>query len=85
MFDVVSQQYIAPHFEASTNEAIRNFDSEIKLASMRKESLLCTNAKDFDLYYIGDFDNESGLLCPICPPELIYRGSEVICEINTTI
>ena len=36
------------------------------------------SAGDFDLYCIGDFDTESGVISPLAFPSIVARGTEAM-------
>lgn len=65
--------FIQPTFELSDNVAIRNFSFAIN----KKDTLLYANPKHFDLYCIGEFDTETGILKKK-DPELIVTGLSVL-------
>lgn len=53
--------------------AVRDF----KFWMNGEESIQKFNPGDFDFYYVGDFDSDTGELLP-SKPKLIIHGSEVI-------
>lgn len=53
--------------EHSYDTAIRNFSYALN----SKDSLLYTNAADFDLWQVGEFDSDTGTIVPTIPMKLI--------------
>lgn len=72
MRDSVSGLYNTPTFENSKQVAYRNFKFAVN-----KNDFLQFNAKDVDLFYLGDFDNETGEFSPVTP-EKITDGVAVL-------
>lgn len=64
--------FMTPTFELNDSVAIRNF----KFA-LNKNDLLYANATHFDLYYLGEYDTESGHLKSY-EPQLICTGVSCI-------
>lgn len=54
--------------------AIRN----LKHAMENPESLFVTHAADFDLYKLGEFDSEAGVIVPCSPPLLIASAASLL-------
>lgn len=68
--------WLTPTTDQNDASAARNF-----VHAMRNQnSLLYTHPKDFDLFHIGTFDTESGVLRGFDVPELVIDG--VSCEIK---
>lgn len=55
--------FLTPTFEITDAVAKRNF----AFAIQKKDNLLYTNAKDYDLVRIGEFDSDTGELIPTLP------------------
>ena len=64
--------YLTPTFEQNDNIAIRNF----KFAINRPDTIIYANPKHFDLYKIGTFDTDTGII-EKCDPELLCNGLSV--------
>ncbi len=62
--------YLQPTFEQSDDIAIRNFSFAIN----KKDTLLFAAAKHFDLYKLGTFDTETGIIEKLDNPQLIIEG-----------
>ena len=43
--------------------AIRNFEHAVR----QQDSILASHPNDFALFKVGEFDNESGHVCPLIP------------------
>lgn len=68
--DVFSQ----PFFVASTGQAIRSFGDAVN--GDAKDSAVCQHPEDFDLYFLGLFNDEDGSF--ICePPKQIAIGKDM--------
>ena len=63
IFDSKAQVYNPPFFNLTHGEAERNFS---QLVSDPKSTLFLY-PKDFDLYYLGEYDDNTGKFNP-CPP-----------------
>lgn len=64
--------FLTPVPEQSDAVALRNFSH----AFASRDSVMHFRPEDFDLYKIGFYDTESGLLSS-CPPTMICAGSSV--------
>lgn len=62
VYDVKSKIYAAPMFCENEDIAIRNC-----VAAMGPGSLLTLFPQDFELYYIGDYDQSTGEFFPTSP------------------
>lgn len=65
--------FLTPTFDLNDQVAKRNFAYAIK----QKNSLLYSNAQDYDLYKIGEFDQDSGVISPLDHHQLICTGLSV--------
>lgn len=64
--------FMAPQLDINHKSAVRNFD--LTLATVSGDSIMGYAPEDFDLYFIGSFDTESGIVSPLSVPELISSG-----------
>jgi hypothetical protein len=73
--DLAAELYARPMFFQHENLAARSFNNEIN----RKDDAnpLYTNPTDFELYYLGTFDEETGEFKLESPPTRMLRGSEL--------
>lgn len=65
--------YGQPIFVQALGQAMRSFSDEIN----SKESTLNKHPDDYDLYHIGDYDQDTGLITPK-QPEMIAVGKNLI-------
>lgn len=64
--------FLNPTFEISDVVAKRNFT----FAMAKKDTLLYSNAQDYDLCRIGEFDSDTGELIPTLP-DIVCTGLSV--------
>ena len=62
--------YLQPTFEQSDEIAVRNFSFAIN----NKGTLLYAAAKHFDLYKLGTYDTDTGIIDKLDNPLLIIEG-----------
>lgn len=67
--------FLSPTFELNENIAIRNFSYAIN----KKDSLYYANPAHFDLYHIGEFDTDTGVL-EKTEPTIVVTGVSVLQE-----
>lgn len=67
--------FLKPELDINHQAAIRNF--KLGLATAHGESILGFAPEDFDLYYIGTFDTDSGIISPLTVPELVSSGGSL--------
>lgn len=70
----VKTGFMTPTIDLNDQAAARNFASAV----MQSQGVLFTHHEDFRLYRIGTFDQETGLLDPIVPIQLISDGASVL-------
>lgn len=68
--------FTPPVTDQSDQSAIRGFAFAIN----NPENIMNFAPKDFDLYKVGEFDSEKGVLIPLKLPELIYSGTSAVAE-----
>lgn len=68
--------WLTPTVDQNDASATRNFVHAMK----NQNSILYTHSKDFDLYNIGEFDTETGILSGYAVPELVFEGAS--CEVE---
>lgn len=69
----VKAGYLAPSLDINDQTAARGF----KYAFSKPDTLQFSNVQDYDLFRIGTFDNETGVMCP-CDKELIFEGASLL-------
>lgn len=70
----VRSGFLTPTVEQNDYIAARNFANAI----MESKGVLFTHASDFQLFRIGEFDSDKGVLIPAQLHELISDGAEVL-------
>lgn len=73
--DVKSNSFLSPSVGTNDFVMARSFAESIK---SRRDPIMSFSPKDFDLYRIGSFDMDKGLMIPLSPIELVVNGSEVL-------
>lgn len=68
----VKHCFLTPTFDYNDQTAIRNF----RHAIVATDSIFNSSPEDFDLFKIGTFDNEKGILTPLPLSELICEGCD---------
>lgn len=75
IYDNVRETYNLPFFETTEKSAIRGF--EIALKNISKD-MGDVYAKDYDLYFIGEFDALSGQLSTFESKSVVVRGEDYV-------
>lgn len=73
--DRAADAYGRPMFVPSTGVAIRSFSDEINRNNA--DNQLYNHPDDFDLYELGEFDDNSGLFVLHEQPKLLSLGKQV--------
>lgn len=71
--DNVADGFLTPMIDQNDNVAIRNFEH----ACMNNNSLFFTHSKDYDLYKIGEFDSDIGVIKAFGIPKHVFSGSQI--------
>lgn len=66
--------FMSPAIDASDASAIRNFARAVN----QPDTLFDFASSDFDLYKIGEYDDQSGALKPIQPVQFIASGASLV-------
>jgi len=77
--DRAAQCFSRPVFTQTEGTAIRSFTDEVNRSGADNE--LNKHPEDFDLYFVGVFDDEVGAFICEPQPRLLIKGSQVI-EVN---
>lgn len=72
--DKVAEIHNTPFFQISHAVALRAFRESC--LDDRDGNLLNSNPQDFELYYIGTYDDETGLVTSLNTPELLASGEK---------
>lgn len=75
IYDRVALSYGPPLTYVNDGEAIRDMHS---IVSNPSSGLYHNYPSDYDVYYIGNYDNESGMLTPSVPPQLVVKGGTLL-------
>lgn len=75
IYDNVSLSYGPPSIEVSDAAASRMHRTVI---NNPQAGLLYRFPSDYDLYYLGTYDNDTGYVVPQVPPQLVVKGGAVI-------
>ena len=70
----LKSEFMAPTYSTNDAVAMRNFESSIE----QSHDVLFTHRNDFQLFRIGSFDTEKGILIPEDLPVLICEGKDVV-------
>lgn len=70
-------RFLCPFFAVSAAAAIRNVEHDVQTSG----SLISSHTSDFDLYHIGGFDDESGIIQAFSTPEFLVSGSSIIASL----
>jgi len=73
--DRAADAYGRPMFVPSTGIAIRSFSDEINRAD--QDNQMYNHSDDFDLYELGEFDDNTGLFSLHEQPKLLTLGKQV--------
>lgn len=72
IFDSKAQIYHAPFYKSTHGEAERDFQS----VSRDPQSTISQYPEDFDLFYIGEFDDETGKVSPLSAIQHIIKANQ---------
>lgn len=64
--------FVSPTFDLNDQVAARNFS----MALTKSEGILGFAPSDFDLYCLGSWDTDTGLITPAALPQLVKTGSD---------
>lgn len=73
--DRASDAYARPLFVRSQGEAMRSFQDEVNRQA--EDNQLYNHSDDFDLYELGDFDDNSGKFTLHDQPKVLCLGKQV--------
>lgn len=71
--------FLTPVVEQNDSVARRNFEHAI----MNPQSLMHSHVSDYDLYKLGYFDTESGVVEQAVPIELIVAGGSINAKVQS--
>ena len=73
--DRAADAFGRPMFVRSIGEAIRSFSDEVNRKA--DDNQLCNHSDDFDLFELGEFDDNTGLMTLHDTPKLVSLGKQV--------
>ena len=68
--DAKAEVFNSPFFQKSYGEAERNFRQLVT----DEKSMVSKYPEDFDLYYLGDYDDNTGVIEPLDTPKHIMKA-----------
>lgn len=71
--DTAVKAFTAPHFARTHGEAERNFKHAVNDS---KSGHLSANPEQFTLFYLGDYDDETGIVSPLAAPQAVVTGAQ---------
>lgn len=71
--DAKAENYFNPFYAPTAGEAERNFTA----VAMDPKSTICQFPEDFDLFYLGEYDTNSGILKPLTTPQHVIKALNV--------
>lgn len=74
--DAAIDSFLAPFTARHSNQAVRMFGDAINNA----DSEMKKHPDDYDLFVIGEFEEETGRVKPHDKPELLVRGKNLVRE-----
>lgn len=80
--DRAMNAYLRPFFVPSVGLAIRSFSDEINRKA--EDNTMYHHPDDYDLYELGTFDEELGLLAPLQMPQQLAIGKQLSTQWRTT-
>lgn len=75
VYDTVSKMYANPFFAMNRGDALRGFKNAVNDRSMGD---LHKHPKDFLLFSLAEFDDQSGIVTPLIAPDRLGLGSDFI-------
>jgi len=75
VYDRVAQVHGIPNYVLSKGGTVRAFADQIN--SPNKDNQLYQHPDDFDMYYLGTFDDEDAKHTMLDKPELLARGAHL--------
>ena len=67
--------FLNPQIDTNHASAKRNF--QLGLATARGDSIMAFAPEDFELYYLGEFDNKTGQVSQPTIPEFLIDGASL--------
>lgn len=74
VFDSKVEAYLQPFFARTHGEAIRSFETAVS----QPDHQFHRHAEDYALFYVGGFDDESGVLEPVLAPLHLSSAHHIV-------
>lgn len=74
----VKTGFMTPTVDLNSDSAIRNFAHSLSVSP----SVITSFSHDFDLYKLGTFDSDSGLVSPLPAPKYIVSATDALSLIS---
>lgn len=74
--DQKSKAFNTPFFKHTHGEAERDFKSAVNDNSQQNNNLH-KYPEDFDLYHVGEYDDQTGLFTPVKTPQIVIKAVAV--------
>ncbi|UPW41026.1 nonstructural protein [Sigmofec virus UA08Rod_5712] len=68
--------FMTPTVDLNDSSAMRNFEA----ACRRSDSLMYSHSEDYSLFAVGYYDQDTGKIEPVFPPELVIDGKSIVAE-----
>ena len=65
--------FLSPSVDVSDASAVRNFDTAVR----KSNDIMHFHKEDFDLFKIGEYDSDSGIVKAFDAPEFIINGGSI--------
>lgn len=75
MRDSAAQTFGVPQFQVSKGTALRAFGDEVNRQA--QDNAFFTHPEDFELYYLGVYDDQKSSFELVPEPELLARGQDL--------
>lgn len=73
IYDSKAKVFHTPFFKQTPGLAERDF----KQVTKDKDSMICQYPEDFDLYYLGDYDDQTGTYQSLDTPQHLVKAAQI--------
>lgn len=80
LYDVKAEMFMQPFFVPSLGVAYRNLADEVNRPNPSPEQVLALHPQDFELYRLGAFDEESGVIIAEDKPRRVCSVADLLIE-----